>query len=85
MRTWYCRRCDVLFDAVAAKRATCAICMMNVKQRDAWENTVSPFDRMKIEMETILFYLGRCIDGDDEFDIHELWDWVNAVVGEAHA
>jgi transcription elongation factor GreA-like protein len=40
--------------------------------------------RMKLEkhIEYIREYIGKCIDGEQEFDIHELWEWLDTLVGE---
>ena len=40
--------------------------------------------RMKLErhIEYIRNYIGKCIDGEQEFDIHELWEWLDSLMGE---
>lgn len=42
---------------------------------------MNEFDLM-IEIQTIRHYIGRCIDGDDEFDAHELWEWLDGIVAD---
>jgi hypothetical protein len=38
--------------------------------------------KLKDEIEFIREYIGKCIDGEQEFDIHELWEWLDRLVGE---
>jgi len=40
---------------------------------------MNEFDLM-IEIQTLRYYVGRCIDGDDEFDAHELWAWLDNII-----
>tara|TARA_R110002110_G_scaffold31952_1_gene111752 strand:+ start:414 stop:563 length:150 start_codon:yes stop_codon:yes gene_type:complete len=41
------------------------------------------FEDLMIEIQTIRHHVGRCIDGDDEMELHELWQWLDTIVGEA--
>tara|TARA_Y100001963_G_scaffold145210_1_gene218496 strand:- start:991 stop:1140 length:150 start_codon:yes stop_codon:yes gene_type:complete len=43
---------------------------------------MTPEDLM-FDIQTIRHYVGRCIDGDDEMDLHILWEWLDTIVGEA--
>ena len=42
---------------------------------------MNEFDLM-IEILTLRHYIGRCIDGDQEFDAHELWAWLDGIVAD---
>ena len=33
-----------------------------------------------IEIQTLRHYVGRCIDGDDEFNAFELWKWLDNII-----
>ena len=35
-----------------------------------------------IEFQSIRHYVGRCIDGDDEFDAHEMWVWLDLIIAK---
>jgi len=37
---------------------------------------------MEKELEWIRDYVGQCIDDERIFDIHELWEWLDRLVGE---
>ena len=37
---------------------------------------------MEKELEWIREHVGKCIDGERDFDIHELWEWLDRVLGE---
>ena len=36
---------------------------------------------LMLEFESMRYYVGRCIDGDDELNLHELWEWLDSIVG----
>lgn len=41
-------------------------------------------ERMKLEQHIgyIREYIGKCIDGHLDFDIHELWEWLDGILGD---
>ena len=38
--------------------------------------------KLQTHIEYLRNYVGDCIDGKIELDIHELWQWLDSIVGE---